>query len=87
MASRAVRDAIVKAATSLGYSMLKLEQEQIIASFVSVFVVLLTGYGKSLCFVLLPRVRVPGLSSKRRSPFLLYAPYASNSPCTTLRNI
>ena len=54
MASVAARDAIVRAATSLGYSKLKLEQEQAIASFVSVFVALPTGYGKSLCFVLLP---------------------------------
>ena len=59
MASVAIRDAIVKAATSLGYSRLKLEQEQAIGSFVSgndVFVALPTGYGRSLCFVFLPRV-------------------------------
>ena len=38
---------------------MKQEQEQAIASFVSgndVFVALPTGFGKSLCFVLLPRV-------------------------------
>ena len=79
MASVAVRDAIVKAATSLGYSKLKLEQDQAIASFVSdndVFVTLPIGYGKSLCFVLCSTCGVPELPSKRRSPILLCAPHA-----------
>ena len=47
------------AAGSLGYSKLKPEREQAIASFVSgndVFVALPTGYSKSLCFALLPCV-------------------------------
>ena len=48
-----------RAAASLGYSKMKPEQEQAILAFVSgkdVFVALPTGYGKSLCFGLLPRV-------------------------------
>ncbi len=50
---------IRKAAHSLGYSSLKKEQEEAIAAFISgndVFVSLPTGYGKSLCFALLPVV-------------------------------
>ena len=51
------REIVVKAASSLGYS-LKPEQEQAILAFMSgndVFIALPTGYGKSLCFALLPR--------------------------------
>ena len=54
-----ILDTVRKAATSLGYPQLKKEQEVAIVSFVSgndVFVSLPTGYGKSLCFALLPRV-------------------------------
>ena len=59
MAMVTLSDAIAKAATSLGYSKLKPEQEQAITYFArgnDVFVALPTGYGKSLCFALLPRV-------------------------------
>ena len=48
-----------KAASSLGYPLLREEQELAILSFVSgndVFVSLPTGYGKSLCYAVLPRV-------------------------------
>ena len=48
-----------KAAASLGYPLLREEQELAILSFVSgndVFVSLPTGYGKSLCYAVLPRV-------------------------------
>ena len=54
-----VRDLVRRAAASLGYPKLKPEQERAILAFVSgkdVFVALPTGYGKSLCFGLLPRV-------------------------------
>ena len=54
-----MREIVGRAASSLGYSKLKPEQEQAILAFVSgkdVFVALPTGYGKSLCFGLLPRV-------------------------------
>ena len=48
-----------KVAESVGYPSLKPEQQQAILDFVSgrdVFVSLPTGYGKSLCFVLLPKI-------------------------------
>ncbi len=48
---------IRKAANSLGYSSLIKEQEEAIAAFISgnyVFVSLPTGYGRILCFALLP---------------------------------
>ena len=48
-----------RAASALGYSALKAEQEQAITHFVNrndVLVSLPTGCGKSLCFALLPRV-------------------------------
>ena len=51
------REIVVRAASSLGYS-LKPEQEQAILAFVSgndVFIAVPTGYGKSLCFGVLPR--------------------------------
>ena len=49
---------IVKAAGSLGYT-LKPEQKQALLKFVGgqdVFVSLPTGFGKSLCYILLPRI-------------------------------
>ena len=54
-----IRVLVGRAAASLGYLELKPEQEEAVASFVrgaDVFVSLPTGYGKSLCFGLLPRV-------------------------------
>ena len=50
---------IKDAASSIGYSSLKNEQTTAIEAFIGgkdVFVSLPTGYGKSLCFALLPRV-------------------------------
>lgn len=49
---------IPKAAASLGYA-LKLEQERSLQKFVAgedIFVSLPTGFGKSLCYILLPRI-------------------------------
>ena len=51
-------DIIVKAAGSLGYT-LKPVQKQALLKFVGgqdVFVFLPTGFGKSLCYILLPRI-------------------------------
>ena len=48
-----------RAAASLGYPQLKEEQELAILSFVGgndVFISLLTGYRKSLCYAVLPKV-------------------------------
>ena len=56
MAMDNTREIVVRAASSFGYS-LKPEQEQAILAFVSgndVFIALSTGYGKSLCFGVLP---------------------------------
>ena len=89
----AVRDAIVKATTSLGYSKLKLEQDQAIAYFVSdndVFVALPTGYGKSLCFVVTQSVRHAVylgylVSDVLPSCFVLRT--RSNTPCCLLLHV
>ena len=54
-----IQKIIGTAAAALGYPKLKPEQEQAVGAFVGgadVFVSLPTGYGKSLCFGLLPRV-------------------------------
>ena len=51
-----LEDIITAAAANLGYPAVKEEQRQAITAFVSgkdVFVALPTGYGKSLCYVLL----------------------------------
>ena len=57
--SRDLSVIINEAATSLGYTRLKNEQKEALHAFVSgkdVFVSLPTGYGKSLCYALLPSV-------------------------------
>ena len=56
--SKHVKPAIAGAASSLGYSKLKKEQEEVLLSLLvtgrDVFVVLLTGHGKSLCYACIP---------------------------------
>ena len=57
--SRDVSVIIDEAATSLGYTRLMYEQKKALHAFVSgkdVFISLPTGYGKSLCYALLPSV-------------------------------
>ena len=59
MAASDIQEIFGRAAASHGYLKLKPEQEKAVLSFVGgadVFVCLPTGYGKTLCFALLPRV-------------------------------
>ena len=51
--------ACLQAARSLGYNKIKEEQLEVVLSFIAgndVFVCLPTGFGKSLCFSMLPKV-------------------------------
>ena len=67
---------VVRAASSLGYS-LKPEQEQAILAFVSgndVFIALPTGYGKSLCFGVLPRAFDLKRGVQRQSLIMVVSP-------------
>lgn len=51
--------ACLKAARALGYEKLKKEQLEVVCSFIAgndVFVALPTGFGKSLCYAILPSV-------------------------------
>ena len=55
----AMEEALVSALHRLGFHTLRKEQDRIVKAFISgqdVFAVLPTGYGKSLCFALLPYV-------------------------------
>ena len=66
--SGSVKDAFDFALGKLGYEKLRPEQDKVLRAFVSgrdVFAALPTGYGKSLCFALLPVVfdRLRGKSS------------------------
>ena len=52
-----IQSAAAQSAIELGYSSLKSEQEEAVVAFVGgqdVFVSLPTGYGKTLCFAVLP---------------------------------
>ena len=57
MQEEAASKAANAAARKLGYAALKLQQQEVVVNFLSgrdVFAVLPTGYGKSLCYALLP---------------------------------
>ena len=60
--SKSVEISVIRAAAaSLGYYALKIEQEQALEAFsrgkdVFVFVSLQAGYGKSLCYALIPSI-------------------------------
>jgi len=76
-----IESACQVAATSLGYSALKEHQLRVVASFVrgnDVFGVLPTGYGKSLCYALLPLVFDRLLSTNNSVVIVIYATYSYN---------
>jgi len=76
MATPRIDCALSKAANSLGYS-LKPEQRMSVQKFVNgndVFVSLPTGYGKSLCYILLPRVFDLLRGVKNKSIVLVVSP-------------
>lgn len=59
MAGARITQICDEVALSLGYATLKEEQQKVIEKFVEgedVFAALPTGYGKSLCYVCLPRI-------------------------------
>ena len=75
--TKETKEIVARAAASLGYLSLKSEQERAILAFVSgrdVFVSLPTGYGKSLCFALLPRVFDMMRNVKNRSVVIVVSP-------------
>ena len=80
MACDSAFDMIHEAAASLGYSSLKREQLQAIQAFMSgqdVFVSLPTGFGKSLCFGILPRLydlKKFGTIEKKESIVIVVSP-------------
>ena len=68
------------AATSLGYNALKTEQEQAMEAFSrgkDVFVSLPTGYGKSLCYTLIPRIFDMLRSEDKASIAIIISPLIS----------
>ena len=72
-----LKAAILKAATALGYKELKDKQEESIMEFAKgrdVFVSLPTGYGKSLCYVILPSVFDELWKSDKKSIVLVVSP-------------
>ena len=70
---------IAEAASLYGYANLKVEQKRVLKSFVEgrdVFVSLPTGYGKSLCYALLPAIfnMKTGLTELKTSICLIVSP-------------
>ena len=56
---KSAEEALVSALHRLGFDTLRKEQDRVVKAFISgqdVFAALPTGYGKSLCFALLPYV-------------------------------
>ena len=54
MEKSVILEAAQNAAKKLGYPILNEKQKEVILTFLSVFAVLPTGYGKSLCYTCLP---------------------------------
>ena len=72
-----LKAAILKAAIALGYKELKDKQKESIMEFAKgsdVFVSLPTGYGKSLCYVILPSVFDELRKSDKKSIVLVVSP-------------
>ena len=75
-----MKEVIAKVAASLGYRQLKKEQEHSVLQLISgkdVFVCLPTGYGKSLCYTLLPYVFDHLHSADKRSIVLVVSPLSA----------
>jgi ATP-dependent DNA helicase RecQ len=98
MAETATNFAINSAAKSMGYKELKEEQLKAVTSFLGgsdVFVTLPTGFGKSLCFAILPNVFDILFTESGNSIVVVLTPltaiiqnqvylrtYINNFPCT-----
>ena len=79
--SKSVEISVIRAAAaSLGYNALKIEQEQALEAFSrgkNVFVSLPTGYGKSLCYELIPRIFDMLRSEDKASIAIIISPLIS----------
>lgn len=75
--TKEVKASIKKAACSLGYEKLKFEQEKSILGIVQgkdVFVSLPTGYGKSICYIVLPSLFDALRKVEKKSIVLVVSP-------------
>ena len=75
--THATEEVMLKVANSLGYSELQVKQKEAISYFFSgndVFISLPTGSGKSLCYIILPRVFDEMCSGSRSSIVIVVSP-------------